>query len=127
MQRGSQVKGRPSVAGKGRLIYIFQRYRQSSAACSPVRLTGMQNILGSTFGILIVTSHSQALEFPLIIISHLQEVLVSIVLKHTVRYIIGSINLFLVGEGLAICSYTFMTPMRPLHIGSKGRLSLILQ
>ena len=86
----------------------------------------MQNILRSTFGILIVTSHSQALEFPLIIISHLQEVLVSIVLKHTVRYIIGSINLFLVGEGLAICSYTFMTPMRPLHIGSKGRLSLIL-
>ena len=36
------MKGLPSVAGKGRLIYIFQRYRQSSAACSPVRLIGMQ-------------------------------------------------------------------------------------
>ena len=71
MQRGSLVKGLPSAAGKRRLIYIFQRYRLSSAACLPVGLTTMQNILGSTFGILTVTSHSQALEFPLIIISHL--------------------------------------------------------
>jgi len=128
MQRGSQVKGLPSVvAGKGRLIYIFQRYRLSYAACSPVRLIGMENIFESTFGILTVTSHSQALECSLIIISYLQEVLVSIVLKHTVRYTIGWISLFLVGEGLAICSYTFMTLMRPLRIGSKGHLSLILQ
>jgi hypothetical protein len=36
-------------------------------------------------------------------------------------------QIYLVVEVLAICSYTFMTPMRPLHIGSKGRLSLILQ
>ena len=42
MQSGSQVKGLPSVAGKGRLIYIFQRYRLSCIACLPVRLTGMQ-------------------------------------------------------------------------------------
>ena len=86
------MKGMPSATGKGRLIYIFQRYRLSSAACLPVRLTGMQNILGSTFDLLTVTSHSLALEFPLIIILHLQEVLVSIILKHTVRFIIGSIN-----------------------------------
>jgi hypothetical protein len=32
-----------------------------------------------------------------------------------------------VGEGIAICSYTFMTLMTPWHIGSKGHLSLILQ
>lgn len=121
------VKGLPSTTGKGRLIYIFQRYRLSSAACLPVRLTTMQNILGSTFVILTVTSHSQALEFPLIIISHLQEVLVSIVLKHTVRFIIDWISLFLVGEGHGICSYIFMTLIRPLRIGSRGLLSLILQ
>ncbi|KAG2577837.1 hypothetical protein PVAP13_6NG180503 [Panicum virgatum] len=87
----------------------------------------MQNILGRTFIILTVTSHSQALEFPLIIISHLQEVLVSIVLKHMVRFIIDWISLFLVGEGHGICNYIFMTLMRPLHIGSRGLLSLILQ
>ena len=51
----------------------------------------------------------------------------SIVLKHTVRFIIGWINLFLVGEGHIICSYIFMTLMRPLRIGSRGLLSLILQ
>jgi hypothetical protein len=54
----------------------------------------MQNIFGSTFGILTVTSHPQALEFPVIIISWLQQVLVCIVLKHTVRYTIGWISLF---------------------------------
>ena len=127
MQRGSQVKGQPSVAGKGRLIYIFQRYRLSYTDCLQVRLTGMQSILGSTFVILTVTSHSQALEFPLMTISHLQEVLVSIVLKHMVKFIIDWISLFLVGEGHDICSYTFMTLMRPLRIGSRGLLSLILQ
>ena len=58
---------------------------------------------------------------------HRQEVLVCIILKHTVRCIIGWISLFLVGDGLAICDYTFITLMRSLHIGSKDHLILILQ
>ena len=49
----------------------------------------------------------------------------SIVLKHTVRYIIGSINLFLVGEGLAICSYTFTTLIRPVKRSPKLDTSMI--
>jgi hypothetical protein len=53
---------------KGKVnIYIPEMLNY--AACLPVRATGMQNIFGSTFGILTVTSHPQALEFPVIIIS----------------------------------------------------------
>ena len=100
------MKGLPSAAAELRRLFASQTDSD-------------QNIFGSTFSILTVTSHSQALEFPLIIISHLQEVLVSIVLKHTVRFTIDWISLFLVGEGHGICSYIFMTLMRPLRIGSK--------
>ncbi|PUZ39549.1 hypothetical protein GQ55_9G327600 [Panicum hallii var. hallii] len=75
----------------------------------------MQSIFGSTFVILTRTSPSKTLEFPLIIILCPHEG--CIVLKHTVRYIIDWISLCPVGEGLAICSYIFMTLMRPLHIG----------
>ncbi|PVH31549.1 hypothetical protein PAHAL_9G176700 [Panicum hallii] len=83
-------------------------------ASRPIR---MQSIFKSRFNILTRTSPSQALEFPLIIILCLLEVLVFIILKHKVTYIIDWISLCLVGMSLAICSYTFMTLMRPLHIG----------
>jgi hypothetical protein len=102
MQRGSQVKSLPSVAGKERLTYIFKSYQLNYADYSRVRLTRMQSIFRNTFGILTRISPSQALEFPLIIILSLHEVLVCIILKHMVRYIIGWISLCLVGEGLAI-------------------------
>jgi hypothetical protein len=92
MQRDSQVKGPPSVAGKGKLTYIFQSYWLNYADCFQVRLTRMQSIFRSTFGILTRTSLSQVLEFPLIIILRLHEVLGCIVLKHTVRYIIDWIS-----------------------------------
>jgi hypothetical protein len=97
MQRSSHVKSPPSVAEKKRLTYIFQSYRLDYADCSQVRLTGMQSIFESTFGTLTHTSPSQALEFLLIIILRLHEVLVCIVLKHMVRYIIGWISLCVLG------------------------------
>ena len=97
-------------------------------ACLPVRLMVMQNISGITFGILTVTSHSQALEFPLIIISASARCTGVYCFKAHGQIYHRLDQLVPRGRGPRHMQlYFYDTNETPLRIGPKGCLSLILQ